>query len=349
MTIPRLRGAMIISRSRPGAGEAWENEMVHWTKTNTDVLRSWGANVIRWQLTNWNAHNLTIPEYNAWLQTELNILDKFLETNPTINIILDMHTPVGGFIVHEGLDKKLLGDTTTLCCKKSEFNLLGAEFIRHWGMIAERYKNATQIVGYDLINEPGFRKRHHKHYRKLMTYAAEAVREHDTQKVIIVESRWGIPSQFKHLLPIKSMPDIWYSTHFYEPGFITYQGIGPNGTLDPSTIGKKKYPTKKIDRAHLRKTVNPVVKFQQANNCRIYVGEFGCTRFSGGDNHPFNAKNWLSDCISLWESLGWDWTYHAFRESHVWDQELTRHPTAPVRDTENDRINVIRAGFSLNE
>jgi len=33
--------------------------------------------------------------------------------------------------------------------------------------------------------------------------------------------------------------------------------------------------------------------------------------------------NYLRDLIDIFEEYGWDWTYHAFRGSSVWDLDYT--------------------------
>ena len=55
--------------------------------------------------------------------------------------------------------------------------------------------------------------------------------------------------------------------------------------------------------------------FQLKYGARIYVGEFSAVRWAPG------ADRYLEDCISIFEEYGWDWSYHAFRESKTWDVE----------------------------
>ena len=72
----------------------------------------------------------------------------------------------------------------------------------------------------------------------------------------------------------------------------------------------------------LRKAVQPIRDFQLRHRCRIYVGEFSAAAWAPG------AENYLRDAISLFEEYGWDWTYHAFRESPIWDVDMV--PSAGV-------------------
>ena len=73
--------------------------------------------------------------------------------------------------------------------------------------------------------------------------------------------------------------------------------------------------------------VKPVREFQLKYGAKIYAGEFSAAAWAPG------ADQYLRDCIALFEEYGWDWTYHAFRESPIWDVEMvgSKHPgMAPV-------------------
>ena len=84
--------------------------------------------------------------------------------------------------------------------------------------------------------------------------------------------------------------------------------------------------------------------FQKKYGARIYVGEFSAAIWAPG------AADYLRDCIELFEEYGWDWTYHAFRESPVWDVEkagTNRGDIRPAADT--DRRRVLLEGFRRNK
>ena len=70
------------------------------------------------------------------------------------------------------------------------------------------------------------------------------------------------------------------------------------------------------------------------HGARIYVGEFSAAAWAPG------AETYLRDCIELFEEYGWDWTYHAFRESRVWDVEMEGphwHGMVPADDSPRKR------------
>lgn len=77
-----------------------------------------------------------------------------------------------------------------------------------------------------------------------------------------------------------------------------------------------------------------------AHNARIFLGEFSAVRWAPG------AADYLDGIISLAEEYGWDWTYHAFRESPVWSVEHENLPydlkNHPVATSPTDRMLVLQ-------
>lgn len=83
-------------------------------------------------------------------------------------------------------------------------------------------------------------------------------------------------------------------------------------------------------------------------NIPVYIGEFSCARAAGSDGDAY-----LKDLINLFESAGWSWTYHAFRDSPDWDPEMsyTNPPTNdPVtRSPDAPRVTMLRKYYKRNK
>ena len=85
--LPRLRGVMSPNTFRD---------------EDLRVLgMEWNANVIRWQITrNWGrvGTERDLPEYDRWLESELEDLDKVLDASRRygLKVVVDMHSPPGG-------------------------------------------------------------------------------------------------------------------------------------------------------------------------------------------------------------------------------------------------------------
>ena len=89
--------------------------------------------------------------------------------------------------------------------------------------------------------------------------------------------------------------------------------------------------------------IRSIRAFQEKHRARIFVGEFSARASAPG------AERYLQDSIRIFEEFGWDWTYHAFRESKIWSLEYegdTDDTLVPSRD--NLRKRVLLEGFRKN-
>jgi len=100
------------------------------------------------------------------------------------------------------------------------------------------------------------------------------------------------------------------------------------------------------DKAALEAALKPVVEFQQKNNVHIYLGEFSAIRWAPDGS----ACRYLKDLIDIFESRGWDWTYHAFREWQGWSAEHgpDKADTKPAAQ-QTDREKLLREWYVKNQ
>lgn len=324
--LPRLRGAM-ISPDIDAAG--------------LRVLgREWNANLIRWQLIRRGraGQPSTLEDYDAWLESELKRLDAALplcrETG--LYVVVDLHSPPGGKGTsggYVGSDDRLFTDPA---CQ--------AKFVQVWQRIAARYKGAQPIWGYDLVNEPveDSVAEECDDWQGLAERAARAVRAIDPARTIIVEpASWGGPGGLNDLAPLP-VSNVVYSVHMYLPHALTHQGVYGDGPAYP-------YPGviegKQWDKAALEAALQPVIDFQRTYGVHIYIGEFSAIRWAPDES----AYRYLKDLIEIFETHGWDWSYHAFREWSGWSVEhgSDRNNTKPSAEPTN-RQRLLRQWFSEN-
>lgn len=308
--LPRLRGTMVSTFMTP---------------EDLRVLKSWGANHVRWQLT-WDgfpaspADNADLAEYSTWLESALKHLDSTLPLcrELGIHVVVDLHTPPGG-------------RNKEVECRIFKEKKFQDAFLQLWGDIARRYKNEKTVWGYDLVNEPveGDVPNGVLNWRDLAEATAKRVRAIDPAHAIIIEAApWGGPQALADFEPLP-LPNIVYSFHMYEPHEFTHQNVYNNVApiSYPGTIGGKKW-----DKEQMRRTLQPLVDWQRAYNVHVYVGEFSAIRWAPGES----AANYLRDCIDIFEENNWDWAYHAFREwpgwsvEHMGDKDHTQHAIEPT-------------------
>ena len=321
--LPRLRGAMIPQRIDEEGLRVFGKE--------------WNANVVRWQLTRYFVPGVRLnprdpASYDRWLVAALAQMDRMLPACEKygLMVVIDLHCPPGGAAegAHRMFREQLYQD----------------KFVETWQRIASRYRGRRVIWGYDLANEPieGVVAEGLLDWHGLAERAAQAIRAIDPETAIIVEPAYGGgPGGFKHFWPIHAS-GVLYSVHVYVPHVFTHQGIKgrPAGFIYPGKIGKTHW-----DKERLREALEPVVEFQRRYRVHVYVGEFSAVRWA--PDH--SAYRYIRDAIELFEQYGWDWTYHAFRESNVWSVE---HGTDPddrePTQARTERERLLRDWFGKN-
>jgi hypothetical protein len=320
--LTRLRGAMVS----PDA-----------TEEDLRVLgQEWKANLIRWQLCGFKPRIDTgdPAAYEAMLAEHIRKLDAILPACEKygLMVVVDLHTGPGQWA------ESGRGLFTSAACQK--------RFVEIWREIARRYKDAKVIWGYDLVNEP------HENpfdpglsdWQELAERAAKAIREIDPRRTIIVEpAEGGGPAGMAQLRPI-DVPNVVYSVHMYNPGSFTHQGVFGEWTKKVAYPGETE--GRMWDKAALEASLKPVIDFQRAFGAHIYVGEFSAIRWAPDGS----AGRYIKDLIDIFESRGWDWTYHAFREWQGWSAEHgpDKADTKPAAQP-TDRERLLREWYGRNE
>ncbi len=91
-----------------------------------------------------------------------------------------------------------------------------------WPQIAERYKNRSEYIIYEILNEPP--KHLLNSWYKIQKETIDIIRQYDTKHTIVVTSaNW---SNVDNLITMKPYEDqnLIYTFHFYDPGPFTTQG-----------------------------------------------------------------------------------------------------------------------------
>lgn len=172
-----------------------------------------------------------------------------------------------------------------------------------WKKIITEFDSNPKVFGYDLLNEPAGTADDVKIYMRRISLGVLE----QTAKKVIVTNVHGDPTRFTSCY---FSPKCWHTLHMYLPMALTHQGIG----LRKYPVN---YPSPKMNKENLKNFLSKARAFQQKNRARMYVGEFGISKFAS----PESRKAYLKDCISIFEEYGWHWSYHAFREADVWDLE----------------------------
>ncbi|HQL10617.1 MAG TPA: cellulase family glycosylhydrolase [Lentisphaeria bacterium] len=340
--LPILRGCM-----SPGLSEGAKAE-------DLEELARWGANVIRWQLSVPKEARMDKEQFRAIFRQHMKNLDEHLPllTRLGLNVIVDMHCPPGGRYRDgiAGTAGVLAGNVAvneSNCVIFFEKEYLDL-FVDIWREIAQHYRGVGIVVAYDLINEPTQYNEVPYDYLTCQYLAAQAIREIDPVKpIIIAANEWSNAKAFGYLQPLP-LKNLIYQGHMYDPGEYTHQGVGP-GNMEKVLRGElKTYPGLfggiEFNKDTLRKVLQPIRDFQLKYGARIYMGEFSAIRFAPG------AAQYLEDVISLFEEYGWDWSYHAFREWYNWSVEYDENPhNNQPATTDTERKKILLKYFSRNQ
>jgi endoglucanase len=180
-------------------------------------------------------------------------------------------------------------------------------------------------------------------WQALAERAARTIRAIDPQRTIIVEpAAWGGPDGLNDLVPLP-ISNVVYSVHMYMPHAFTHQGVH---TAGPAYHYPGLLEGKQWDKAQLEAALRPVIEFQKAYGVHIYIGEFSAIRWAPEGS----AGRYLKDLIEIFESHGWDWSYHAFREWSGWSVEHGPDRNDTKRAAEpTDRERLLREWFAKNQ
>ncbi len=293
------RGANIESTSVPNGTQT--------SPLTGDGLAMFGvnqnANVVRFQMVASWADGYTIPQYAAWLQSQLAYIDQMLPLFRAsgVRVILDLHTPPGGWINKND--------------QYPQYRMFGPSglswqtaFIDTWRTIAVRYKGNADIIAFDLVNEPAVGLKigsGSSDWNTLAQSTARAIKAIDPGRSLVVEPEYGKISRLSALKPLTGIANVIYSVHYYDPFPFTDQSTKglDQGFTYPGIIGGQYW-----DINRLQTTLKPLADFQARNNCRIFIGEFSsCEQIHNG-----SGQRYVADLINAIEKRGWDWCYHVY-------------------------------------
>ena len=191
------------------------------------------------------------------------------------------------------------------------------------------------VAGYDLLNEPevwvpvatGTPADLNLLYRKLIT----AIRGQDARHTVVLAGPRCVENGAMHgyheglrLLEVPADENVCFEAHSYDPTKFTFQGVESPG--DASL----RYPG--------------TADFARRAGRPVFLGEFSAARWLGDD-----GNRWIRDVIETAEANGWSWAYHAWREFHGWDAEMSNSDAADrTRYASTPRLELLKGHYARN-
>ena len=136
-----------------------------------------------------------------------------------LRLILDLHTPIGGFWLDRTSDAVSFDLWSDPLLQQQNADL--------WRDIAARYKDEPAIAAYDLLNEPVTTDATGEQWQQLARQLVAAVRSEDRNHLLVVGGIYGVNGRYgtagidQHFLVDDN--NVVYDFHFYEPNEYTHQ------------------------------------------------------------------------------------------------------------------------------
>lgn len=136
-----------------------------------------------------------------------------------IRLILDLHTPIGGFWLDPTSDDVSFDILSDPALRQQNANL--------WREIATRYKDEPAIAAYDLLNEPVTTDATGQQWQDFARELVAAVRSVDRNHLLVVGGIYGVNGRYGAAgidqLFLVDDKNVVYDFHFYEPIKYTHQ------------------------------------------------------------------------------------------------------------------------------
>ena len=226
-----------------------------------------------------------------------------------------------------------------------------AQLIRVWEQMAAHYKNRSELVIYEVMNEPGGSYME-QHWYDMQTRFLQTIRAIDTKHTIIVK---GVGDDRGRLseIPVYEDKNLIYSFHFYATHLFTHQkpswDMGsPTHDLTspvPFPFDAARMPEKPASfagtefedyydnyavygtAAYIKQCIDEAGNFGFERNVPVFCGEFGVLNNGFADSK--DRANWHQACVNAFalNQIGWTiWDYNTdfsmFDGSPIFEQNL---------------------------
>lgn len=198
-------------------------------------------------------------------------------------------------------------------------------FLAAWRQIAERYKDQSSDVLFEILNEPN-KKLTPELWNQLLRETLAIIRQtNPTRTVVIGPASWNNINQLDKLELPENDRQIIATVHYYNPFAFTHQGAAWTGNKDK--LGVKWNGTEEEQQAIVR-DFDKAQNWARQHHRPIYLGEFGA--YDKGDMD--SRVRWTSFVVRHAEKLGWSWGYWQFDGDFIVYDMKTQRWVEPIRD-----------------
>jgi endoglucanase len=314
-TIPRWKGFNLLDYFSP-------NPRNNYAKTNEMDLKwmaDWGFNFVRIPMAYPRfvkfdrSRNITPAEVYDIDRRQVEKIEELVETANKLglHVSLNLHR-APGYCVNAGFHEpyNLWKDDEAL-----------EAFCFHWGMWAERFRDLPpEKISFDLVNEPSTREdmndQHSRRgpvpglvYRRLARAAAEAIREHSPDHLVIADGNDVGNTVIPEIVDLK----IAQSCRGYYPHYISHfraPWVFKNPDDAPEPVWPGTIDGKKFERGSLEAYYRPWIELAE-QAVGVHCGECGC--WNQTPHEVFLA--WFGDILDILTPHGIGYALWNFRGS----------------------------------
>jgi endoglucanase len=251
------------------------------------IIKEGGFDTVRINLYGFRHLNEKLELSPAWYATLDWLVAEAVKQN--LNVILDEH------------DYERCHEDTARC---------RTLVLAFWTQVAERYKDASSKVIFEILNEPN--RAMDEKWNALLAEALALIRKtNPTRNVIIGPAFWNNISWLPKLELPANDRHIIVTVHYYEPHTFTHQGA-VWGDPEWRKLSGIRWGSP-ADLAKVEKDFDAVQAWAKKNDRPVLLGEFGAY-----DKAPQEDRiKYTATVARAAEKRGWAWTYWQFDSNFI--------------------------------
>ncbi len=255
--------------------------------------------------------HIRVPiDFRLFYNEETNTLDEELIKN--YDKILDLAEWAGLYVI---IDFHGWYDISSL---KTDLNL----FVNIWKLVAERYKDRSNYVIFELVNEPSGNTAPPGGLNRLQKKAIEAIRESNPDRLILCAAPDGNqPWQLGELSIPENDNNLAVAVHIYHPGEFTHQGY--------EWAGREKDKQVRLTDKHLEElnwNLNETKKFIDETGIPVIINEFGMNLEISDNNDRYTYLGIITQFCREnnipWTFWRYDWEQMGLYDQGKWKEDI---------------------------
>jgi aryl-phospho-beta-D-glucosidase BglC (GH1 family) len=245
---------------------------------------------------NWSAHAMTAPPYTIdkeFMDTIKWAVSRILANE--LPVVLNIHN-YDGIMEDPAAHKE--------------------RFLALWDQISDEFKNSSQNLFFEILNEPNGNLTPVRWNRYLEEGVAK-IREKNPERMIIIgTANYGNMTALDKLL-LPDDPNIILTIHYYNPVWFTLQGEKRAGYYNYS-VGETWGTAAEVD--EMKDDMAIIKQYADQNNVPVYIGEFGVTM----NADELSKTLWIEHLRDVFNEYGFSSAYWQYFNG-IYDDTLKCH------------------------